>query len=325
MKHYRTGLIAFSAVGAALLTPPLAAQAQTYPTREIRLICGFAAGSGADVMYRFMANKLQAIAGRPVVVENRPGALGNIAAAQVARSKPDGYTILPGGGSGLAAAKYLLKNPPIDALKDFDYIGTIMRQGWYISVDAKSPIKTLAELTAQLKERGANASYSTATSTGTVLAELFKLGAGLQTVKVNYRTIGDSMNDLGSGAIAVAFSDPPFTIANVRNGRIRALAVSSPNRVPATPDVPTMIELGYPQIDVGVWWGIQVAAGTPKPVRDTIGKWFEQMIKMEDTVKFFHGVGSEMIVSTPEETRAMVERDMKKWESYVKTAGIQPL
>lgn len=323
MKLIHSGM-AMALLGIAQLAQG-PAQAQQYPAREIRLICGFAAGSGADVMYRFLANKLQTVAGKPFVVENRPGAMGNIANVYVARSKPDGYTILPSGGSGLASMKYIMKNPPVDALKDFDYIGTIMKQGWYLSVDVKSPIKTLAELTQKLKKDGANASYSTATSIGTVFAELYKAGAGLQTVRVNYRTIGDSMNDLSSGVIAMAMSDPPFTIANIRNGRIRALAVSTPQRVAATPDIPTMAELGYPEVDVGVWWGIQVAAGTPKPIRDTIGKWFEQVLKMEETVKFFKDIGSDVFISTPEETRALVVRDMKKWSEFVVKARLDPM
>ena len=144
------------------------ANAQEYPTREIKLICGFVAGSGADVMYRFMAERLQQIAGRPVVVENRPGAQGHIATAFVAKSKPDGYTILPAGGSGLASMNYVLKNPPVDPLKDFDFIGGVLKQGWYLSVDAKSPIKTVAELTEHLKKKGDKGSYATSTNFGTI-------------------------------------------------------------------------------------------------------------------------------------------------------------
>lgn len=299
-------------------------QAQEYPTREIKLICGFVAGSGADVMYRFMAERLQQIAGKPVVVENRPGAQGHIATAYVAKSKPDGYTILPAGGSGLASIRYVLKNPPVDPLKDFDYIGGVLKQGWYLSVDAKSPIKTVAELTEHLKKKGAKGSYATSTNFGTIFAELYKGATGLQTLQVNYKTIGDSANDLASGTVDMAMSDPIYTIANVRNGRIRALAVSTGERVAATPDIPTMKELGIPGVDLGVWWSVQVPAGTPKPIRDKIGGWFNQMLKMEETKKFFNNIGTDPFIASPEETRELIVKDMENWKNWVQSAKIEP-
>lgn len=298
--------------------------AQEYPTREIKLICGFVAGSGADVMYRFMAERLQQLAGRPVVVENRPGAQGHIATAFVAKSKPDGYTILPAGGSGLASMNYVLKNPPVDPLKDFDFIGGVLKQGWYLSVDAKSPIKTVADLTEHLKKKGGNGSYATSTNFGTIFAELYKNAAGLQTVQVNYKTIADSANDLSSGTIDMAMSDPIYTIANIRSGRIRALAVSTGERVAATPDIPTMKELGVPGIDLGVWWSVQVAAGTPKPIRDKIGGWFNEMLKMEETKKFFNNIGTDPFIASPEETRALIVKDMENWKTWTQQAKIEP-
>ncbi len=307
---------------AGIAATPL--QAQEYPSREIKLICGFVAGSGADVMYRFMAEKLQQIAGKPVVVENRPGAQGHIATAFVAKSKPDGYTILPAGGSSLASIGYLMKTPLADPLKDFDYIGTVLKQGWYMTVDTKSPIKTVAEMTAHLKQKGSKGSYATSTNFGTVFAELYKAATGLETVQVNYKTIADSANDLASGTIDMAMADPIYTISNLRNGRIRALAVSTGQRVAATPDIPTMTELGIPGVDVGVWWSVQVAAGTPKPIRDTIGKWFTQMLSMDETKKFFANIGTDVFISSPEATRDLIVKDMESWKNYVARAKIEP-
>ncbi len=300
------------------------AQAQDYPSREIRLICGFPAGSGADIMYRHIAEKLSAAAGKPVLVENKPGVQGHLAHVTVAKAKPDGYTLTLQGGSSLASINFLLKNPPVDPLKDFDYIGMVLRQGWYLAVDAKSPIKTVAELTAILKQKGSKGSYAVSTNTGIVFAELYKAGAGLETVPVNYKTIMDSMNDLAGGNVDMSMTDPPFTIASLRAGRLRALAVSTGKRVAATPDIPTMEESGIPGIDVDVWWSIQGPAGMPKPVRDQLGKWIHQIVTSDDTKKFYAGIGTDPLIGTGEETRALIIKDMDRWRDWVKRAKIEP-
>ena len=188
MRHAaRAALVA--AVTAVFAAPTLA-QEQDYPSREIRLVCGFVAGSGADVIHRYFAEKLKALTGKPVIVENKPGASGNIAHSYAAKAKPDGYTVYPVGGTALAASQHLFKTPPVDPLKDFDSLTALIRQPWVLVVDAKSPHKTLPELTAYLKEKKNKASYSTATTTGIITGELYKSIAGLETVQVNYKTIG---------------------------------------------------------------------------------------------------------------------------------------
>jgi tripartite-type tricarboxylate transporter receptor subunit TctC len=299
-------------------------QAQEYPTREIRLMCGFPAGSGADIMYRHIAEKLSALAGKPVLVENRPGVQGHLAHVHTARAKPDGYTLSLQGGSSLASINFLLKNPPVDPLKDFDYIGMVLRQGWYLSVDAKSPIKTIAELTAHLKQKGAKGSYAVSTNTGIVFAELYKAAAGLETVQVNYKTIMDSINDLAAGNVDMSMTDPPFTIASIRAGRFRAIAVSTGTRVNATPDIPTMAESGVPGIDVDVWWSMQGPAGMPAPVRDKLAGWLKQIVNSEETKKFYVGIGTDPLIGTGEETRALIVKDMDRWRDWVKRAKIEP-
>ncbi len=296
-----------------------------YPTREIKLICGFPAGSGADITYRFVAEKLRPLVGRPVLVENRPGLQGYLASAEVAKSKPDGHTIMLAGGSGLAAVRYVLKHSPVDPLKDFDYIGTLLKQGWYMSVATDSPAKSVSELTAYLKTKGSKASYATSTNMGTVFAELYKAAAGVQPLQVNYKGISDAMNDLSSGQIDMAMTDPPFTIGSIHNSRIRALAVSTAKRVAATPDIPAMAELGFDDIDFTVWWSIQVAAGTPKPIRDQLAKWFETVLQMDETKRFFASIGSDVFISSPDDTRALLVEDMERWRGYVSLAQIEPM
>jgi tripartite-type tricarboxylate transporter receptor subunit TctC len=299
--------------------------AQDFPSREIKLICGFPAGSGADITYRFVAEKLRALAGKPVLVENRPGLQGYLASAEVAKSKPDGHTVMLAGGSGLAAVRFVLKHSPVDPLHDFDYIGTLLKQGWYMSVAANSPAHSVSDLTSHLKVKGSKASYATSTNMGTVFAELYKTAAGVQPLQVNYKGISDAMNDLTSGQIDMAMTDPPFTIGGIRSGRIRALAVSTAKRVAATPEIPAMAELGFDGIDFTVWWSIQVAAGTPTPIRDQLAKWFETLLQMDETKQFFASIGSDVFISSPENTRTLLLEDMERWRGYAKRAGIEPM
>jgi tripartite-type tricarboxylate transporter receptor subunit TctC len=243
---------------------------------------------------------------------------------QTAKAKPDGYTLSLQGGSSLASINFLMKNPPVDPLKDFDYVGMVLRQGWYLSVDTKSPIKTIAELTAHLKQKGAKGSYAVSTNTGIIFAELYKAAAGLETVRVNYKTIMDSMNDLSAGNVEMSMTDAGFTIASIRAGRLRPLAVSTGKRIAATPDIPTMEESGIPGIDVEVWWSMQGPAGMPAPVREKLGAWLEQIVASEETKKFFAGIGTESLAGSGDDTRALIIKDVERWRDWVKRANIDP-
>ncbi len=183
---------------------PQGAAAQQYPSRDIRFICAFPPGSGADVLVRFFAEQLRPIANRTIIVENRSGAGGNIAIEYVARSKPDGYTIFVHAGSAVAAGMHLYKNPPVDVGKAITIAATINRQPFMLVVDAKSPYKTVADLTAAMKQKGEKASYAAAAPTGRIMGEIYKLRAGLKAVEVNYKTAPDSLNDMLSGAVDLA-------------------------------------------------------------------------------------------------------------------------
>lgn len=322
MRHAaRAALVA--AVTAVFAAPTLA-QEPDYPSREIRLVCGFVAGSGADVIHRYFAEKLKALTGKPVIVENKPGASGNIAHSYAAKAKPDGYTVYPVGGTALAASQHLFKTPPVDPLKDFNSLTALIRQPWVLVVDAKSTHKTLPELTAYLKEKKNKASYSTATTTGIITGELYKSIAGLETVQVNYKTIANSLNDLLSGSIDFAMADAAFALGQQKQGKVRILAISTGQRVKAMGDVPTMAESGVPGIDVTVWWAVQLPAGTPKPIADKLQAWFTEILNMPETEQFLTNIGTDVFKTTPAETRALLEDEIKKWGEYVKLAKIEP-
>ena len=222
-----------------------AARAQAYPNQDIHVICAFPPGSGADVLVRYFAEKIRPLTGKNVIVENKSGAGGNIAQEYVGRAKPDGYTIFIHAGSGVAANMWMFKKPPFpDVGKAIQVAATINRQPFMMMVDAKSPYKTLAELTEAMKKKGDKATYASAAPTGTVMGELYKVATGVKAVEVNYKTAPDSSTIMTSGAVDYGMHDPVFALAQQREGRLRILGVSTGKRLDATPDLPTMAEQG---------------------------------------------------------------------------------
>ena len=318
----RSAGLAFAliATSAAMQSPAIA---QQYPNQDIRVICAFPAGSGADVLVRYFAEKLRPIVGRSVIVENKVGAGGNIAVEFVARSKPDGYTIFVHAATAVALSMYLVKNPPVDVGKAIEIAATINRQPFMLVVDAKSPYKTVAELTAAMKAKGDKATYASAAPTGTIMGEIYKNITGVKAVEVVYKTAPDSLNEILSGKIDYAMHDPVFSLAQAREGRLRILGVSTGTRLAASPDMPTMTELGIP-MDLTGWWAAMVPAGTPKPVIEQINKWFVQIVSSDDTKKFLNSFGGDPFINTPAKAQEMFLRDIKNWGEHVKLAKIQP-
>ncbi len=313
--------------GAALITTVLIAapvQAQPYPSQDIHFVVGFVPGSGADVLTRFFAEKLQQQAKRTVVVENKVGAAGNIATEAVARAKPDGYTILLGAGSAIAAGMHLTKNPPVDVVKSFLIAATINKQAFLLSVAASSPYKSIAELTTAMKAKGANASYATTAPTGIVMGEMYKATAGLQTVEVRYRAANDALNEFASGKLDYGAMDPVFALAQQREGRLRVLAHSSGQKIEAVGSVPSMAEAGVPGMNLTSWWALHVPMGTPKPVVDQLNAWMKTILEQPDTKAFLNNFGGDPFISTPEDAQKLFVEDEKNWKDYVRIAKIDP-
>jgi tripartite-type tricarboxylate transporter receptor subunit TctC len=312
------------ALAALCALAPLGALAQSYPSQDIRLICAFPAGGGADVLVRYFAEKLRPIAGRTVIVENKPGAGGNIATEFVARAKPDGYTIYVHAGSAVAANQSLFRKASVDVLRDIRVAATINRQPFMLVVDAKSPYKTVADLTVAMKQKGDKATYATSAPTGRIMGELYKRAMGLKSVEVNYRTAADSLNEMLSGKVDYGMHEPVFALAQAREGRFRILAVGTGRRLDALPDLPTMGEAGVP-MDLTVWWAAMVPAATPQPIVETIHRWFAQIVATGDTRAFLNNFGGDPFVNTPEQGQALLARDVKDWGDYVRLAGIEPM
>ena len=299
------------------------AWAQQYPNQDIHLICGFPAGTGADAIVRHYGERLKALSGRTVLVENRPGAGANIAIEYVAKARPDGYTILVHGGTGLAANMYLFKHPPVESVDAFQVFAGINRQAFMLIVDAKKPWKTVAELTAAMKEKGDKATYATSAPPSIVMGAIYKQKAGLAAVDVNYKTSGDIMNDMMSGSVDYALMEPVFATAQHKAGKLRVLGVSTGERLQSAPDLPTMNESGVP-MKLDLWWAAMVPSKTPKPVVDQLNGWFNQITSSDDTKKFLNGFASDPYLMSPTQAQAQLEKEMVDWKAYLQLAKLEP-
>jgi tripartite-type tricarboxylate transporter receptor subunit TctC len=324
MNRWASASAPVLALAAAMAMAPISAKAQEYPAQDIHFICAFPPGSGADVLVRYFAEKVRPLTGKNVIVENKAGAGGNIAQEYVGRSKPDGYTIFVHAGSAVAANVSMVKKPAFaDVGKAFQVAATINRQPFMMVVDAKSPYKSVADVTAAMKKKGDKATYASAAPTGQVMGELYKVATGTQAVDVNYKTAPDSLNDLASGAVDYGMHDPVFALAQAREGRLRILAVSTGTRLQASPELKTMTEEGV-AMDLTGWWAAMVPQGTPKPVIDKINKWFAEVVGSPETKAFLNKFGGDQLMETPEVAQKRLTDDVEKWKKYIEVAKIQP-
>ena len=302
-----------------------AAAAQDYPAREIRSICNFAPGSGADIIVRFYSEKLSKLAGKPVIVENKPGANGAIATADLARAKPDGYSLMiTPASSTIAAAPYLFKNLPFDSTKDFAAVTSIASLSFVLLVDASKPIKSVDDLVKHLKTRPSDGFYGTSNNTGVIAAELFKQAAGLKTTYAPYKQNTQALTDLLQGTVDFLSYDATWAAGQAKGGRVRVLAATAAKRSIAFPDVPTLGELGYGKNDVTPWWGVVVPAGTPKPIVDRLAGWFNQITNEKDTQQFLARAAFDPFPGSPEQMSALLKTDAARWKGYVELANIEP-
>ncbi|HEX7250472.1 MAG TPA: tripartite tricarboxylate transporter substrate-binding protein [Burkholderiales bacterium] len=296
--------------------------AQEYPAREIRSICNFAAGSGADIIVRYYSDQLAKLAGKPVIVENRPGAQGAVASAFVAKSAPDGYTIhITPASSTLATAPHIWKQLPYDPLKDFATVTTINSLAFVVAVDASKAFKTVQDLISSLKQKPGHGFYGTQSNSGQVAAELLKAKSGLDTAYVPFKVTGEAFTSLLAGQIDFMSVDATWAS---NQPKVRILAVTSAKRTPSLPNVPTLAEAGVPGIDIAPWWGVVVPAGTPRPIVDKLAGWFNQIVASEETRQFHARFAIDPLPGTPESMAALLKGEVERWGEFVKLANIKP-
>ena len=312
---------ALALLAAISMTAPAVAQ-DKYPSKEIRFICSFPPGSGADIMVRFFADKIGKQTGNVIIVENRPGGGGMVALTTTARAAPDGHTILVSGGTAAAINANLLKAPPIDVGKDIRAVATVNKIPFVIAVDGKSPYKSLTELTEALRKKGNKASYAFSNPFAKVIGESYKTAANLQTVDVAYKSAIDSLNDLASGSLDFAVFDPTMALAQQKEGRLRILAVTAEERFRPTGDIPTLKEQGI-DIDLLGWWAAMVPAKTPDPIAHTINRWFADALADPETAEFLIRNGADVLVMSAEKANAYLLEDIKTWARLVEMARIE--
>ncbi|WP_117193373.1 Bug family tripartite tricarboxylate transporter substrate binding protein [Rhizobium terrae] len=320
LKLTRRTLIAAATV-AAVLPGAAFAQSNTYPSATVTFVCAFPAGSGADVLVRFFSEKVAQVSKQTVIVENKPGANGNIAAEYVSRAKPDGYTVYVHSGTSTAANMSLFKKPPIDVTKALRGVQFINKQPFMIAVAADSPIKDMKQLTEHLKGKGGDATYGSTATSGKVLAEVYLQLAGVAATEVAYKTGPDSLNDIVSGQLDFAALDPVFALSQQREGRLRLLAVGSPQRMKSTPDIPAIKEYGL-NVDQLGWWGVFVPAKTPDDVVMKLHDLFQSVLEKPETEAFLNKFGGDVYTGTPKEVDELLAKTVEEWRGYVALAKI---
>ena len=320
--------MAFKLVGciaAALLGACLPAQAQTYPARDIRVVVGLPAGSGGDVVARFYADRLSLLAGKPVIVENRPGMILSIGADAVAKAPPDGYTILiTSVTSSHAANVYNFKKLPYDPIKDFTPVATLQKSYFMLMVRGEAPWKSVSELTEAMKLKGDKATYAYGAPPALASAELYKARKGLTAVGIPYKTSMASLSEFFSGEIDFQFMDSTSGTPLRASGKVRGLAVTSGQRVPGV-DLPTMADAAeIPEFDIAPVWGVLLPAGAPEPIVRKLEAWFAEISQMEATRQY---IATTHAAPFPGDAKALADfipKEIKKWEELARLAKIQP-
>ena len=303
-----------------------AARAQTYPNRNITLVVPFPPGGSTSIVGRVIADKMSQLLGQSIVVDNRGGAGGTVGTKAVAKSEPDGYTLLAGYTGTLAIGPSLYRNAGYDPRKDFEPIGSIGCSPSSLVVHPSFPVKSVAELIAYAKANPGKVNFGSAGvgTVGHITGEYFAHAAGIQIIHIPYKGTGPALSDLLGGHIPMSFSPIATTAGNVKAGLLRGLAVTSVHRNSLLPDVPTMIEAGVPDFDASLCYGLVAPVGTPRPVIDRLNKALRSALASDEVKKQLELDGTEITPSTPEQYADFIDKDEKKWSGLAKASGVEP-
>ncbi|MCW5605056.1 MAG: tripartite tricarboxylate transporter substrate binding protein [Burkholderiales bacterium] len=320
MSKYRS---LFVAVCSILIAAGFPAQAQNYPVKPIRYVVGFPPGGTNDILARLIAPRLAESLGQQVVVENRGGANTAIATEQVSRATPDGYTILhnaPGHATNPAMMKL-----NFDSVRDFAFITQLADSQNLLVVHPSLPAKNVKELIALAKARPGEINYGSS-GVGTTVhlsAELFGFMTGIKWVHIPYKGGGPGLVALLSGEISLYFGNVPTVIRQAREGKLRALAVTGPQRTPSAPDIPTVAESGVPGYEVTTWYGMAAPVKTPRAIIDRLHTEVVRILNAPDMKERLAGLGADPVGNTPEQYTRFVQSEIEKWGKVIKAAGIK--
>jgi tripartite-type tricarboxylate transporter receptor subunit TctC len=303
------------------------AQDSAYPNRPIKMLVGFAAGGGTDVAARIAAQKMSEILGQTILVENRTGASGLIAAQDLAKSDPDGYTLMMGSQTTCAVAPNLYHKVTVDPVKDFAGIALTGASPLVLVVNPASPAHSVADVIAMAKANPGKINFGTGGvgTTPHMTAELLQYNAGIRMAHVAYRGEAGAINDLLAGQIPLMFANLSAVMGHIKGGSLRALAVTSAQRSPSVPDVPTVAEAALPGFQSETWFGIVAPAGTPHDIRVKLNTAARQAMAREDTRQRLAELGMTNGTSSPEELDAYIKAEVVKWSKLIQEANVQAL
>jgi tripartite-type tricarboxylate transporter receptor subunit TctC len=300
------------------------ASAQDFPSKSFKFVVPFAAGSATDAVARILGEHVSRNLGRPVVVENLAGASGVIAAQNVARSDPDGHTVLVTTNTTHGANQSLLKTVPYDAVNSFEAVGKLGTITLALTTHPNVPAKTVQEFIAYAKANPGKLTFGAGSSSSRIAGEMLKSLAGLDLTYVPYRSNPQAITDLLGGQINIVFADISTTLPQIKAGKVNGLAVSTAKRSILAPDLPTMAEGGVKGYDLAAWFAAFVPAGTPRPVVEKLNQALMAAVNDPATRERLLAAGIEPETSTPDELKAFVGSEIAKWAEIVKAAGIQP-
>jgi len=306
---------------AALFAGAAAAQ---YPNKPVRVVVPFPAGSATDTITRILGASVSAAVGQPIVVDNKAGADGAIAAAEVAKAPPDGYTLLMATNSPMSVVPAMKKSPPYDAIADFTPISDIGRYTFFLYANAGTPFKTFKELIAHAKANPGKLNYATGNTTGIVSFAQMNALAGIQMTHVPYRGEPQGITDLVGGRVQLMWATPTTGLAHVKDGKLRALVTSLKARSGLLPDVPTIYESGMPEFTIVSWAGLYGPAKLPREVVQRLNKEFTDAMKRADVQASMEKQAFLMTGSTPEQLAAFTKEQMESYAKILRAAGVNP-
>jgi tripartite-type tricarboxylate transporter receptor subunit TctC len=297
--------------------------AEPYPSRPLRLVVTVPPGGAADFIARLVAGRLAESLGQPVLVENRAGAGGTIAADTVAKSAPDGYTLLQNSITTHGVGPHLYARLPYDPVKDFAPVSGLALLPLIMAINAELPPNSVAELISY--SRSTNLTFASSGNGGAphMAAELFKSVTGAPLTHVPYKGSGPAVADLVGGRVQMMFDAAPSLIAHVRSGKLRVLAAASAERNGLLPEVPTFAELGYPKLAVSLWYGLLARAGTPRPIIERLNKEVVKILEAPEISERLRAQGAEPMPGTPAAFASFMQEEMAKWAPVVKQAGVK--
>jgi tripartite-type tricarboxylate transporter receptor subunit TctC len=300
-----------------------AAAQESYPSRPIRVVIGYAAGGGNDIIVRVMTDELRKGLGQPVIVENKPGAQSIIAAEYVAKQPADGYTIFMGPSGPMTINPATYSKLPYDPQRDFTPISMICSFPLIVVVDPKLPVKSVRELIDYAKANPGKSNYASSAGIFQIATEMFKQRTGTKIEMIPYKSSGESVQSVAGGQVMMTIVDPPPATGPLKSGTVRGLAVTSPQRHPRWPDLPTMTEAGVPDMEVPVWTAFFAPANTPAAIVARLQKEVARVVQTPEVKERFDSMGLKPEGGSSADLGKVVARDIAKWTAVAKAANIK--